>query len=70
MATVAEIQTELGNNMNIARIVRTVEGADAGTDLHYVVGGIGTAGRARWCQTTRAQTASQQATAILTALRA
>lgn len=70
MATVAEIQTQLGNDMRTARIVKTIEGATAGTDQHYVVGGVTCAGRARWCLTTRADNAATQAAAILTALRA
>lgn len=68
MATPAEIQAQLGS-MNIARINQSVK-IDATYDAHYVVGGIGHAGRSKWCQTTSAQTAAQQASAITTALDA
>jgi len=71
MATPAAIQAALdsANQMNIARINQSVS-IDATYDAHYVVGGIGHAGRSKWCQTTKAQTAGQQATAILAVLDA
>ncbi len=71
MATPAEIQAQLdpANTMNIARIhqSRTVDGTYS---EHYVQGGIGFNGVGRWCRTTTANTAAQQATEITNALRA
>ena len=71
MATVAAIQAQLDSSGtgNVANIVHSVIGTTL--DEHYVVGQIAPyAGRSRWVQTTQAQTAAQQATAILSALLA
>lgn len=70
MATVAQIQTQLGDSLRNARIVKTVNLRTSTTDEHYVVGGCDAPGRSRWCTTTRANTAAQQAAAILVVLRA
>lgn len=70
MATIVDIQTSLGNTGYNARIVKTIENVVSGADSHYVVGGVGHAGRCRWCQTTRADAASVQATSIDTQLKA
>ncbi len=71
MATPAEIQAQIdpagtGRVANIQQSIR----ADATYDQHYVVGLSSYPGRSRWIQTTSAQTASQQATAILQGLAA
>jgi len=71
MATPAEIQAQLDSAATgrVANITRSVNGATL--DNHYVVGVTAPyAGRARWVQTTAAQTAAQQATAILAGLTA
>lgn len=68
MATVVSIQAALGTGRN-AQILRTVR-ASSTIDSHYCVGGADAPGRARWCDTTAANTAAQQATSILSALRA
>jgi hypothetical protein len=70
MATVAEIQAQLGNFGKEARIVRTVNGADEGLDRHYVIGGVGQAGRSRWCETSTISSAATQAGQIITQLKA
>ncbi len=71
MATPAQIQAQLDSAAtgNVANITRSLIGTTL--DDHYVVGQVAPyAGRSRWVQTTQAQTAAQQATAILTALAA
>lgn len=68
MATIAEIQTQLGNTGKGARIVRTIMGTTAGIDQHYVIGGVGHAGRCRWILTTQADSAATQAAAIVAGL--
>jgi len=71
MATPAQIQSQLdsANTKNIANIQNSVK-IDATYDAHYVVGLIGHAGRSRWCVTTSAETAANQATEITDALDA
>jgi len=66
MATTAAIQTALGADQ-IAKITRS-EVSGSTYDLHYVVGGVGYAGRSHWCRTTAANSAADQATEIETAL--
>lgn len=70
MATVAEIQAELdpqgyGKLINIEKKFTV-----STTDTFFCIGGIGLAGRARWCATTNTDTAAQQATAITAAMEA
>jgi len=72
MATPAEIQAQLDASEVKARIVRSVH-IDGTYDAHCVkvsaAGGSGyRANRGKWCQTTAAQTAAQQATAITNVL--
>lgn len=68
MATRDEIQAQLDPTGLAASIQ---EFTNAGLKQNcYVVGGIGYAGRSLWVETTAAQTASQQATAITAAMRA
>lgn len=72
MATPAQIQAQIdsaGTGM-VANIQQSVH-ADATYDNHYVVGICPPyTGRSRWITTTAAQTAAQQATAILNGLTA
>lgn len=68
MATPAEIQAELDPTHRAAKIVRSMH-KSATLDAHYVVGGVGYAGRCLWVQTTAANNAATQAAAITTALR-
>lgn len=68
MATIAEIQTALGNTPYSPRIVRTNMSTTAGVDYHYVIGGVGHAGRCRWITTTQADNAATQAAAIVAGL--
>lgn len=68
MATVAEIQAELGTNGMAANIIRS-EPYDATYDAHYVVGLTSAPGRSRWCVTTNADSAADQASDILDKLK-
>lgn len=71
MATPAQIQAQLdpaGTGL-VANIISSLH-VDATYDNHYVVGINSYAGRSRWVRTTAAQTAAQQATAILNELAA
>jgi hypothetical protein len=69
MATVQEIQDQLGNGGKDALIVRGPFHVTASLDHFWVEGLADAAGRARWCETTAAETAAQQAADILVALR-
>ena len=69
MKTPAEIQAQL-DATNLAAKVEKVVHAAAPYDNIYVTGGIGYAGRSLWVTTTAADTASTQAAAITTAMRA
>lgn len=69
MATPAQIQAQLdsaGTGL-IANIIQSVHEDDT-YDAHYVVGLNGYAGRSRWCPTTAAETAANQAAEILAVL--
>lgn len=69
MATPAEIQAQLDSAATgkVANIQSSVH-ANATYDNHYVVGINSYPGRSRWCRTTVAETAAQQAADILTQL--
>lgn len=70
MATPAEIQAigDPANTMHVYKIQNSTK-IDATYDAHYVVGITAPyAGKAKWCQTTSANTASQQNTEITAAL--
>lgn len=70
MATTAEIQAQIdsGATGRVANIVRSNR-IDGTLDEHYTVGMTGRyKGRARWCQTTAADSAATQAAAILAKL--
>ena len=72
MATVAEIQAQLdsASTHNVINILKSVT-VDATYDAHYCVGiAHPYAGRTRWCTTTTAETAANQAGEIQTALTA
>lgn len=69
--TPAAVQSELGLNPMNAQILRAYEvnGADATTQSWYVRGQVAAPGRVRWCVTTAADSAADQAASILTQLR-
>lgn len=70
MATPAEIQAQLdpANTMHVIRINQSIK-IDATYDAHYCDGIIAPyAGRSRWCTTTNAETAANQAAEIIAAL--
>ena len=68
MATPAEVQVELGVAVHSPRIIKSVELSATIRD-QYVDGGTSAPGKARWCQTTIADSAADQAAAILVTLR-
>jgi hypothetical protein len=70
MATVAQIQAQLdpqgiGKRINIIKKFTVTT-----TDTFYCIGGVGLAGRARWCPTTNTDSAATQAAAITSAMSA
>jgi len=70
MASPQEIQAQIdsANTMHVAIIQQSTK-IDATYDAHYVQGISPTyAGKAKWCQTTAANSAAQQATEITDAL--
>jgi len=70
MATPAAIQAQIdsGSTHNVANIQNSIS-VDATYDSHYVVGiAHPYAGRSRWCLTTTAETAANQAAEILAVL--
>lgn len=71
MATPAEIQAQLDSAATgrVANIQTVYYPGTVKTNL-YVVGMVGYAGRARWCETTTADNAATQATSILAQLAA
>lgn len=67
MAQTAElVQAQIDLTVPATRITKHVPGATL--DDFYAVGGGVHSGRSRWVQTTAAQTAAQQAAAILAGL--
>lgn len=68
--TSAAVQAELGTNAMNAQIVQAFEPSVSTAQQWYVVGNADAPGRARWISTTAADSAADQAAAILTALRA
>lgn len=72
MATPSQIlaQIDTASTHNVVHILQSIT-VDATYDAHYVVGiAHPYAGRSRWCTTTSANTAAQQATEITSALTA
>lgn len=70
MATPAEIQAQLdsANTKHVAEIIQSIS-IDGTYDSHYVVGITDPySGRSRWCQTTTAETAANQAAEIIAVL--
>jgi len=70
MATPAAIQAQLDSatTTHVANIIRSLT-IDATYDAHYVVGVVAPyAGRSRWCTTTTAETAANQAAEIIAVL--
>ena len=70
MATPAEIQAQLDTTGKGPTILRMQNTIGTTLDSFYVDGGIPTAGRCMWIDTTAANTASQQADTIRAALLA
>ena len=68
--TAAAVQAELGTNPNNAQIIQSFEPSQGTLQQWYVHGNVTVSGRARLVTTTAADSAADQATAILTALRA
>jgi len=70
MATVAEIQAEL-DPQGYGKLIKIEKKFTVGTtDTFYCIGGVGLAGRARWCPTTNTDNAATQAAAITSAMQA
>ena len=70
MATPAEIQAQLDSakTKHVAEIQQSIV-VDATYDAHYVVGITDPySGRSKWCQTTTAETAANQAAEIIAVL--
>lgn len=71
VVTPNEVQAALGTDVHSPRILSSLQITDGATAAaYYVTGGATVPGRARWCATTNTDTAADQATAILNALRA
>lgn len=68
MATIQEIQAQLDAQGFNTKIVIIKKFSVGGTDTFYCQGGTVRPGINRWCPTTAAQTAAQQATAITNAM--
>ena len=69
--TPAEVQAALSTSVHGPRILRAEQTAVSATAGFYLAtGGATVPGRVRWCAITNTDTASTQAAAILTALRA
>lgn len=68
MATVVEVQEELdpGETVRLIRILKLF--IQTTKSFYYCTGGVGLAGRAKWCETTTADSAATQAAAITTAM--
>lgn len=64
MATDAQVQAECDTTGLGIRIIRSVESAGGTLISRYVTGGDGRGARARWIDTTVADTAAAQATTI------
>lgn len=68
--TPAAIQAVLGTSQGSPRIVRADQTVTATVAQYYVVPGVVSAGRSRWCLTTNTDNAATQAAAIVAALAA
>ena len=69
--TPAAVQAALGTDQGSPKILRSEQITDGSTAGAYLVNGAATVpGRVRWCAVTNTDTAANQATAILAALRA
>jgi hypothetical protein len=67
--TSAQLNAALGTTGRNARVIRD-DGTFSTVQRWYVDGGTDVAGRFRWVETTAADDAATQATAVLAALRA
>lgn len=68
--TPAAVQAQLGVDPGSPKILIADEGGGGTEQRWYVDGGATYPGRTKWCVTTASQTAAQQATAIVNALKA
>lgn len=68
--TPAAVQTQLGADPGSPRILIADEGGGGTEQRWYVDGGATYPGRVKWCTSTAANTAAQQATSIVNALKA
>lgn len=68
--TAAAVQAQLGTNPMNAQILISFEPSQGTEQQWYVAGNVDAPGRTRTCSTTAANTAAQQAAAILVSLRA
>jgi len=68
--TVAALNTALDSQdtRRKAYAVKHVSSDTATTDAWYVIGGVGVSKKSRWCQTTRANTAAQQAAQVVASM--
>jgi hypothetical protein len=67
--TAAALNAALGTTGRNAQVVKD-DGTYDTVQRWYVLGGVDAPGRARWVETTAADDAATQATAVLVALRA
>lgn len=71
VVTPAAVQAALGTDVGSPKILRAEQITDGSTAGAYLVdGAVTVAGRVRWCAVTNTDSAANQATAILAALRA
>lgn len=68
--TPAAVQAQLGTDPGSPKILIADEGGGGTEQRWYVDGGTTYPGRVKWCVSTAANTAAQQATSITTALAA
>jgi hypothetical protein len=68
--TPAAVQAQLGTNPGDPVILLADEGGGGTEQRWYVQGGATYPGRTKWCVSTAANTAAQQATSITNALKA
>ena len=68
--TPEQVQVQLGTDVGSPKILRAEQTLAPTVAGYLVCGQVVVPGRTRWCTTTNTDTAAQQATAILAALRA
>lgn len=70
VVTPASVQVSLGTDVGSPKILRSEQITSGTAGAYYVEGGATVPGRVRWCAITNTDSAADQATAILSALRA